>query len=375
LYSNTTQSRMGMSNSSILTFLFILQLLLLADLIDARKNRDLPHPHNGILSPYEPGPFSALRLDNADQQVLASGKPVLKQSQSKGEGAAGGGAICVQDIRAPKDQVWEQILGLNAYKGKVPKVNECTNYCDVKSRDGTRNIKTKMVVGVIPGYSFTSYYDHTYSVKENSMVWTLDYDKTSDFDDVSGHWHLEEHPDDPNWTRVFYACDIQLKGAVPKPVLNYLSQSALRTATGWVKKEAEKASGATDSSPAEPTSETDIESPSPSSGGAPPLLQLSGADIRALLLGKPVQKKHTLSLSKRDMKTLNSKQFLSTEVADFSGGLDQSPRATIEMVQSLEPPKISLIARCVIGFCLGILVLDIIFAILALFHPDGQKYW
>lgn len=215
---------------------------------------------------------------------------------------------------------------------------------------------------------FTSYYDHIYSVKDDSMVWTLDYDKTSDFDDVSGHWHLEEHPEDPNWTRVFYACDIQLKGAVPKPVLNYLSQSALRTATGWVKKEAEKTSGAA-SPEAEPAaSEPDIEAPPPPrSGGAPLVLSLSGAEIRALLLGRPVQKKHTLGLSKRDMKTLHSKQFLSTEEADFSSrGLD--PKATIEMVQSLEPPKISLLKRSLIVFCLVVLLLDIVSAILAIIN-------
>ena len=72
------------------------------------------------------------------------------------------------------------------------------------------------------------------------MTWRLDYDKTSDFDDVSGHWHLESHPTKPNCTRVFYACDIKLKGAVPGPVVNFISKSALKAATGWVKKESEK---------------------------------------------------------------------------------------------------------------------------------------
>ena len=72
------------------------------------------------------------------------------------------------------------------------------------------------------------------------MTWRLDYDKTSDFDDVSGHWHLECHPTKPNCTRVFYAADIKLKGAVPGPVVNFVSKSALKAATGWVKKESEK---------------------------------------------------------------------------------------------------------------------------------------
>ena len=51
---------------------------------------------------------------------------------------------------------------------------------------------------------------------------------------------MENHPEKPNCTRVFYACDVKLKGAVPGPVVNYISKSALKTATGWVKKESEK---------------------------------------------------------------------------------------------------------------------------------------
>ena len=76
------------------------------------------------------------------------------------------------------------------------------------------------------------------------MTWRLDYDKSSDIDDVSGHWHLEDHPTKPKCTRVYYACDLKLKGAVPGPVVNYVSKSALKVATGWVKKESEKNPGA-----------------------------------------------------------------------------------------------------------------------------------
>ena len=102
------------------------------------------------------------------------------------------------------------------------------------------NICTNMLYFFLGIQQYTSHYDHTYNAEKDSCTWVLDYDKTSDFDDVSGHWHLEEHPDDPKSTRVFYACDIKLKGSVPKPVVNYLSKSALKTATGWVKKESEK---------------------------------------------------------------------------------------------------------------------------------------
>ena len=38
---------------------------------------------------------------------------------------------------------------------------------------------------------------------------------------------------------MFYACDIKLSGPVPGPVLNFVSKSALKQATAWVKKESE----------------------------------------------------------------------------------------------------------------------------------------
>lgn len=68
----------------------------------------------------------------------------------------------------------------------------------------------------------------------------MDYDKTSDFDDVAGHWHVEDHPAKVGTSRVFYACDIKMKGTVPKPILSYISKAALKQATGWVKRESEE---------------------------------------------------------------------------------------------------------------------------------------
>lgn len=116
----------------------------------AKNSHDVPHPHQGILKAYEPGPFEDLKLDSNDEKLLDSGKPVMKQTQGED---LGGGAICVQDVEAPKEAVWSQILDLDRYKGKVPKVAESKNYKVQENPDGTHTIKTKMVVGVIPGYS------------------------------------------------------------------------------------------------------------------------------------------------------------------------------------------------------------------------------
>lgn len=120
----------------------------------SKKDRNLPHAHQGILKAYEPGPFQSLKLDSNDEKLLDEGKPVMKQTQGED---LGGGAICVQDVDAPKEAVWSQILDLDRYKGKVPKVAESKNYKVQQNPDGTCTIKTKMIVGVIPGYSVSNH--------------------------------------------------------------------------------------------------------------------------------------------------------------------------------------------------------------------------
>jgi len=206
---------------------------------EARKNRNAPHGHRGTLTPYQPGPFDVLSLDNKDEKDLSNDKSVMKQIPGDDGGSSGGRAICVQDVKAPKSAVWNQILDLDHYVGKVSKLKECKNYLVRKNEDGSSTIKTKMVIGVLPGYKYEYYCDHTYRPDVDSVVWTLDYDKTSDFDDVAGHWHVEDHPSKKGHTRVFYACDIKFKTPVPGPVMNILTKSALRQATGWVKRESE----------------------------------------------------------------------------------------------------------------------------------------
>jgi hypothetical protein len=139
----------------------LLGLLFLLAVVDvptcsAAKDRNLPHAHRGKLTPYQPGPFESLKLTDEDEQHLAAGKSVMKQTEPK-PGELGGGAICVQDIDAPKSAVWGQILDLDIYKGKVPKVNESKNYLVRKNEDGTSTIKTKMVLGVLPGYSVRNF--------------------------------------------------------------------------------------------------------------------------------------------------------------------------------------------------------------------------
>jgi hypothetical protein len=121
----------------------------------AKTDRNLPHPHKGVLKAYTPGPFG-VKLSRHEETVLAEGKPVMKQTVPTGKADESGSAICIQDVRAPAQCVWKQILDLDNYKGKVPKLNYCKNYFTSKARDGTLTIKTKMIVGVMPGYAVSA---------------------------------------------------------------------------------------------------------------------------------------------------------------------------------------------------------------------------
>jgi hypothetical protein len=131
----------------------LLYAAILNPCVDARKDRNQPHPFKGILKAYSPGPFDIV-LTSSDEAKLESGQPVMKQNlPSKDDPEAGGGAICIQDVMAPPYLVWNQILDLNAYKGKVPKVLTSQNYYTGRNDDGSERIKTRMVLGVLPGYS------------------------------------------------------------------------------------------------------------------------------------------------------------------------------------------------------------------------------
>jgi hypothetical protein len=121
--------------------------------INAKKDRNLPHGHRGKLNPYIPGPFVGLKLTSEDEKTLLSGASVMKQTIPADGGGSGGAAICVQDVQAPLPAVWHQILEMDQYPKKVNKVLHCQNYVVQAQPDGNIRIKTKQVLGVLPGYS------------------------------------------------------------------------------------------------------------------------------------------------------------------------------------------------------------------------------
>ena len=145
------KSTMNKSFSFLLVAFFAVLIL-----AEAKINRNAPHGHNGKMKQYTAGPFG-MKIKSEDEKKLLKGNPVMKQLPADDPtDKLGGKAICVQDVEAPKSAVWRQILDMDSYVGKVNKVKECKNYVVKDKGDGTKQIKTKMVLGVMPGYSVST---------------------------------------------------------------------------------------------------------------------------------------------------------------------------------------------------------------------------
>mmetsp|Transcript_33298 Transcript_33298/g.54968 ORF Transcript_33298/g.54968 Transcript_33298/m.54968 type:complete len:243 (+) Transcript_33298:292-1020(+) len=125
----------------------------------------------------------------------------------------------------------------------VPKTLESQNYKvekhgnrnDNPSGESPQTIYTRMKVG-FPMVKLQFFVKHEYAPQLNSLTWTLDYTKKSDFDDSCGYWYIVPHPDNPNWTRVYYSVEVSMFDWIPKFVVQFMSNKALTDATGWVKK-------------------------------------------------------------------------------------------------------------------------------------------
>ncbi len=195
-----------------------------------------PHDHNGIVTPFKAGD-PKINLDKKALSILDSGKPYQTQVQD----GAGGRGLVVQDVDAPTDIVWGRILDYDNYAKMVPKTIESKNYNVVKVKPTKKDplsqiIYTRMKVG-FPVLKLEFFIKHLYYPELNSLTWTLDYSKKSDFNDSCGFWFVIPHPSDPEYrTRLFYSVQVSMFDWVPKFVVDFMSTKALTDATAWVKK-------------------------------------------------------------------------------------------------------------------------------------------
>lgn len=184
------------------------------------------HPHQGVVQPFSAGD-PGVKIDKAAEKVLEQDKPYQTQIQS----GSGGRGLVVQDVRAPTHIVWDRILDFNSYSKMVPKTMESQIYKREKAgRAGAERIWVRMKVGFTPAPRLTFFVKHLYQPQLNSMTWTLDYSRKSDFDDSCGYWYVVPHPQNKDWTRVYYSVEVSMFSWVPKFVVDFMSKQALTDA-------------------------------------------------------------------------------------------------------------------------------------------------
>lgn len=191
-----------------------------------------PHYHQGIISPFEPGD-PKVKLDGKAIKILKAGHAYKTQMKS---GSSGRGLV-VQDVKAPPSVVWKKILDYDNYATMVPKTVESKNY-KVENKKNHQIIYTRMKVG-FPMLKLEFFVKHIYYPQLNSLTWTLDYSKKSDFNDSCGYWYVIPVPNDRSMSRVYYSVQVSMFDWVPKFVVDFMSTKALTDATGWVKKYSE----------------------------------------------------------------------------------------------------------------------------------------
>ena len=174
-----------------------------------------------------------LLISSSDEQRLRQGESVM-QAVASADGSRR--MVAVQDIDVPVHVVMGRITDLERYDKMVQGVDSVVNY--VSNEDGgvhTYKSEYKIHAG---GLKFTYYMEHRCDMAQNCMVFNLDYDRRSDLEDSVGYWFAQ--PTGPASCRVFYSCEVKLRGWVPGPVYNVLTKQALKVATTWVSTEATK---------------------------------------------------------------------------------------------------------------------------------------
>lgn len=193
-----------------------------------------PHGHQGVLEPYSGLPIP-MKLTGDQKSKLEKGEAVMYNERS---GSSGRG-IVIQDVNASSTICMSMIRDLENYNKMVPHVKKVNIYSNEKFANGTSQVCAKFDIGLM-GMRFGYFLKLTHMPKYDTLTWTLDYTKNSDFDDNVGHWQLMPHPTKKGFTRILYSTKIKLFGWIPEFIVRFLTSKALTESTSWVKRESEK---------------------------------------------------------------------------------------------------------------------------------------
>lgn len=201
---------------------------LLAASVAGAADPGKPHPHQGIVPAFEGEP-PRIDLSEDERRDLDRGKAVITTLP----GDAGGRGMAIQDVHAPPEVVWDRIGAFSDYPRMVGEVVECEPYF-VEGDD----VRVRFKISVY-GIPYVYYIRHVFRPEKGYVTWTLDYTRESDLDDSVGYWAVTPHPDEPGWSRVFYAIDMRTRGFMPGFVRRFIARRGVSNATGWVKHESE----------------------------------------------------------------------------------------------------------------------------------------
>ena len=194
----------------------------------------VPHQHNGVFKRYQPGPpkSAGFRLSKADsERISRTHQPECSvESLPVTETSPKGTMRCtsVQDVDAPPDIVWSLLLDFPRYPKFVGGIVGCQPYSKRRTLTGGKMVCATYTAAVGP-FRLGYFVDHHFEPIQHSMVWTLDYSRSSDIFDSVGYWYVESRAG--GTSRVYYTQDTLLPNWIPGKVRKTFTKVAMRAAT------------------------------------------------------------------------------------------------------------------------------------------------
>ncbi len=208
----------------------LLILILSAINYSAVAETSVTHEHQGLLVPYNGEP-PTVELEQADVEVLESGKPLFKQIELKGARRG----IAIFRVDADANTIWSVINDFRSYPEWIDSLDNTEVY-----KQSEDKVYVKFTAKSWPSGTTVWYAVHEYPESDRQWgSWRLDYDYRSDLDDSVGFWRVMPVAGKQQQSDVIYSADLKLRGFFSFLFESALVESSLKDATQWVKIQAE----------------------------------------------------------------------------------------------------------------------------------------
>ena len=192
---------------------------------------NLPHEHQGILTPYSGEPQFP-PLSAKDMKRLRQGK-VLTKKQLLGDSKR---ALVVFRVGADSATTWSVIRDFAFYPEWIKDIKSTQVY---RREDAVIYVRFDAQNKYSGPSTWFARHDYPQANERQWGTWTLDYDRRSDLDDSVGYWRVIPVEDDPEQSIVMYSATLKLKSKVPGFIVGIIVKTRLKQATVWVKEQSE----------------------------------------------------------------------------------------------------------------------------------------